>query len=636
LGAYCRQSLAQHLDTDEIFTVAKASFDYYHQHFGLRYPLPKYDQLFVPEFNAGAMENLGAVTFNEQFVFRSRVTDTERLSRASVIAHEMAHMWFGDIVTMRWWGDLWLNESFATYMAPTVLTAATRFSSAWTHFATGDKAWGYHADQQPTTHPISTDVGDSDTALTNFDGISYGKGAGVLRQLVAWVGEDAFYAGLRSYFTKHAYGNASLDDLLVELSAASGRDLARWASQWIGTAGVNTLAYDDDAAVVVQTAPADHPTLRDHRIRVGRYDLVDGVLTRRDQVELDVSGARTPVPQPTGAAGGPADLVLVNDDDLTYARTALDERSLRTVLAHVGALADPLARAVCWAALWELTRDAAIAASGLVDAVVRGARAESEVATLGKLLGNAQHAVDRYLPPAASATAADRLAGELLALASEPDVEPSRQLALVRGFAAAARSTDHLAVLADWLAGRRVPAGLVIDTDLRWQLLVRRAACGDPGGGDPDGTSIDSRIDDELRRDDTSSGRRWAATARAAVPTAVAKERVWAEVVERDALSNDMVRGHVDGFWQPGQDHVSRPYADRYFAAVPGLWASRPVEIATEIARGLYPWTLIEQQTVDRTDAVLAGDLPHALRRILLEQRAEVLRALAARAKAAG
>ncbi|HZG94288.1 MAG TPA: aminopeptidase N [Mycobacteriales bacterium] len=625
LGAYCRRSLARHLDADEIFTVTKASFDYYHRHFGLRYPLPKYDQLFVPEFNAGAMENLGAVTFNESFVFRSQVTESERLTRASVIAHEMAHMWFGDIVTMRWWGDLWLNESFATYMAPAVLTAATRFTNAWTHFATSDKTRGYRADQQPTTHPISTDVGDTDAALTNFDGISYGKGAGVLRQLVAWVGEDAFYAGLRSYFARHAYANASLDDLLGELSAASGRDLRRWADQWVGSAGVNTLGYDAHAAVVVQTAPADHPTLRDHRIRVGRYDLTGGVLRRRDQVELDVAGARTSVPEL--ADGRPAHLVLVNDDDLTYTRTAFDECSLRTVLAHVGALPDPLARAVCWAALWELARDAALPAAEYVDAVVRGARGESEVATLGGLLANAQHAVDRYLPPAASPAAADCLAAELLDLAGQPDVESSRQLALVRGFAATARSAEHLAVVAGWLAGSGVPAGLVVDTDLRWQLLVRLAARGAAG---------ETAVADELRRDDTSSGRRWAATAHAALPTPGAKARVWADVIASDALSNDMVRGNVDGFWQPGQDDVCRPYADRYFAGVPGLWASRPVEIATEISRGLYPWTLIEQATVDRTDVVLAGDLPHALRRVLLEQRAEVVRALSARAAVAG
>jgi aminopeptidase N len=444
-------------------------------------------------------------------------------------------------------------------------------------------------------------------------------------QLVAWVGEDAFYAGLRSYFAKHAYANASLDDLLVELSAASGRDLRRWAAQWVASAGVNTLAYDDDAAVVVQTAPADHPTLRDHRIRIGRYDLTDGVLTRRDQVELDVSGARTAVPEPVAAAGSPADLVLVNDDDLTYARTALDERSLRTVLAHIGALGEPLARAVCWAALWELTRDARLPAGQFVDAVVRGARTESEVATLGMLLANAQHAVDRYLPPTVSVAAADGLAAELLDRAGECGADASRQLALVRGFAAVARSPEHLAVLSGWLSGAGVLTGLVIDTDLRWQLLVRLAAGGAAG---------DTLIDEELRRDDTSSGRRWAATARAAVPTPTAKERVWADVVRSGALSNDLVRGNVDGFWQPGQDDVCRPYADRYFAAVPGLWASRPVEIATEISRGLYPWTLVEPQTVDRTDAVLAGDPPHALRRILLEQRAEVVRALAARVAA--
>ncbi len=405
LGVYCRQSLASYLDPDEIFEITRQGFDYFHAAFGVRYPFGKYDQLFVPEYKAGAMENAGCVTFLEDYIFRSRVTDSDRENRAQTILHEMAHMWFGDLVTMRWWDDLWLNESFATWCEMVSSTEATRWTSGWTSFAQVFKAWAYRQDQLPSTHPIAADIPDIEAVEVNFDGITYAKGAAVLKQLVAYVGRDNFLAGVRDYFGKHAWGNATLADLLGSLEQASGRDLASWSKSWLETAGVNTLRpyFETDgdgrftAFQVLQDAPADHPELRPHRLAIGLYDRTEAGITRRRRVELDVAGAATEVPELVGDRQ--PDLVLVNDDDLSYAKVRLDGRSLQTVVSAISQIQDPLAAALCWASAWDMTRDAEMRTRDFVALVKAGVPALQQMPVLERVLSMTGVAVRRFTDP---------------------------------------------------------------------------------------------------------------------------------------------------------------------------------------------------------------------------------------------
>ncbi|MDQ4134448.1 MAG: aminopeptidase N, partial [Actinomycetota bacterium] len=405
LGVFCRKSLAQYLDADEIVEITRQGLDFFQREFEYPYPFDKYDQLFVPEFRFGAMENAGCVTFSERMIFRSRVTESSRESRANVILHEMAHMWFGDLVTMKWWDDLWLNESFATYMAVDSCVRATRFTSAWARFSWSTKMAAVRQDQLPSTHPISADITDTDVLEQHFDGITYAKGASVLKQLVAWVGIGAFIEGLRGYFPRHEWENAELADFLAALEQASGRDLGAWSKEWLETAGVNTLRASFEvtdgaytAFAVTQQAVADHPTLRSHRIAVGLYELGDEGLVRRHRVELDISGSRTEVPDLIGQAQ--PDLVVINDDDLTYAKVRLDERSLATVEERLSALPDPLARSLCWASTWDMVRDAELATRRFVNLVVRHAPVEPDDSVVERLLGQALVAVDAYGDPA--------------------------------------------------------------------------------------------------------------------------------------------------------------------------------------------------------------------------------------------
>ncbi len=621
LGLFCRRSLAPHLDPDEFFEFTAQAFDWYHREFGYRYPFgPKYDQLIVPEFNAGAMENPAAVTFREEMsLFRSRVTEAERERRAEVIAHEMAHMWFGDLVTMRWWDDLWLNESFATYASFLVLTGATRFHDAWTSFCNLEKAWGYRQDQLPSTHPISADVPDTRTALTNFDGISYGKGAAVLKQLAAWVGLDAFLDGLRAYFRRHEFGNTSLRDLLDALEAASGRDLGSWSKDWLETAGVATLrpSFDVDAngCITRFEVVQESATLRDHRLAVGIYE--DGV--RKHRIELDVTGATTGVPELAGVPRG--DLVLLNDDDLTFAKIRFDPASLAWVTERIGQVRDPLARTLCWQATWDMTRDAELGARAYARLVLGGVDREDDIGVMQTVLANATLGLTRYADPARRGDALADFASACLERCVAAPAGSDRQLAFARAFAAAATS-GTIVVLRDWLDGHGAPAGLAVDSEVRWLLLARLCASGVAGEED---------VARELKRDHTAFGEKHAATARAARPEPSAKEAAWAAVVESDRLSNHLQAATMAGFWQPDHVELCRPYVERYFAALPRVWQTRTGEIATAIARDLYPVLLAEQATLDRTDVFLgeAGPEP-ALRRVLVEKRADVVRAIRA------
>ncbi|MEU8012638.1 aminopeptidase N [Micromonospora parva] len=629
LGIYCRRSLAEHLDADadEIFTVTRQSLDRFHQLFTERYPFGKYDQAFVPEFNSGAMENPGIVTFRDDYIFRSAVTDTQREQRAGTIAHEMAHMWFGDLVTMRWWDDLWLNESFAEYLGTRVTAEATRFDQSWTTFAMRRKAWGYAADQRPSTHPVAPqEVADADEGLLNFDGISYAKGASVLRQLVAWLGDEAFLAGLNAHFAAHRFGNATLDDLLTSLSASSGRELSGWAELWLRQPQVNTLraevAVDADGryteVAVVQTAPESHPLLRPHRIGVGRY-AADGTV-QRDELDIDpaADGGRTVLGQLTGEPA--ARLLLLNDGDLTFAKVRLDPASAEAVPQVLPGLTDPLARAVLWGEALDAATDGERPVSGLVDLMVAALPTETQVIIAEDVLTLSRSLVDRYLDPLARSTALARIAGACQRLLDDAPAGESLQLAAARGWIAATTDAD---LLVGWLAGRDVPAGLKVDAELRWAALRRLVVLGAAG---------EAEIAVEAAADVSATGAERAARCRAALPDPAAKQAAWEIIVRGDGLSSRLLEATAEGFWQPEQADLTAVYVDRYFAEMPAAAERRTVWTAGRVAALAFPRYAVAQPTWDAATALLAReDLTPGLRRVVTDAADDLRRALVAR-----
>ncbi|UPK63823.1 aminopeptidase N [Rhodococcus pyridinivorans] len=641
LRIFCRASLAEYMDADRLFTETKQGFGFYHANFGIPYAFGKYDQLFVPEFNAGAMENAGAVTFLEDYVFRSKVTRYSYERRAETVLHEMAHMWFGDLVTMRWWDDLWLNESFATFASVLCQASATEYTNAWTTFANVEKSWAYRQDQLPSTHPIAADIPDLAAVEVNFDGITYAKGASVLKQLVAYVGQEPFLAGLREYFRDHAYGNATFDDLLAALEKASGRDLSDWGAQWLKTTGLNILRPDfevDDQghftrfAVVQEGAQPGAGEFRVHRLAIGVYDDDgSGKLVRTHRVEIDVDAAeRTEVTDVVGVPRGA--FVLVNDDDLTYCSVRLDEESLATVIDRVGDIAESLPRTLVWSAAWEMTRQAEMKARDFVALVQRGIAAETEVGVVQRLLMQAHTALESYADPswAAEQGRAD-FANRLLELARESVAGSDHQLAFVNALTTAYLSPWHTEVLEELLGADPATVGLpglTVDTDLRWRIVQALAAA-----GEVDAEGVESPfIDAEAERDPTAAGARQAAAARAARPQEAVKEQVWQTVVHDDSVPNITARAVIGGFAPAGQGELLEPYVARYFAEVPGVWERRSSEVAQTVVIGLYPSWSISEQSVAAADEFLAGDHPPALRRLVVEGRAGVVRSLKARA----
>jgi aminopeptidase N len=640
LGIYCRPSLARYLDSDAIFEVTRQGFDWFQEKFDYAYPFAKYDQLFVPEFNAGAMENAGAVTIRDQYVFRSKVTDAAYEVRAETILHELAHMWFGDLVTMEWWNDLWLNESFATYtsIACQAYAPGSRWPHSWTTFANSMKTWAYRQDQLPSTHPIMAEIRDLDDVLVNFDGITYAKGASVLKQLVAYVGMDEFFRGVQAYFKRHAYGNTRLSDLLGALEETSGRDLSTWSEKWLRTAGINVLRpeTETDAEGVItsfavrQQAPAlpagakGTPTLRPHRIAIGLYDLdgATGKLVRTDRLELDVDGELTAVPELAGRPR-PA-VILLNDDDLSYAKVRLDEQSLAVVTEHLGDFESSLPRALCWASAWDMTRDAELPTRDYLSLVLSGIAKETDIGVVQSLHRQVKLAIDLYADPTTREALLTRWTDATLAHLRAAEPGSDHQLAWARAFAATARTPEQLDLLEGLLDGTHTVDGLAVDTELRWAFVQRLAAVG---------RFDETEIAGEYGRDKTAAGERHAATARAARPTAEAKAEAWASVVESDKLPNAVQEAVIAGFVQTDQRELLEPYTEKYFEALRGVWDSRSHEMAQQIAVGLYPTVQVSQDTLNRTDTWLSTADPNAaLRRLVSESRAGVERALRAQA----
>ncbi|MCV7299424.1 aminopeptidase N [Mycobacterium barrassiae] len=640
LGLFCRASLAEFMDAERLFTETKQGFAFYHKNFGVPYAFGKYDQLFVPEFNAGAMENAGAVTFLEDYVFRSKVTRASYERRAETVLHEMAHMWFGDLVTMQWWDDLWLNESFATFASVLCQDEATEYKQAWTTFANVEKSWAYRQDQLPSTHPVAADIPDLAAVEVNFDGITYAKGASVLKQLVAYVGLEEFLSGLRDYFRDHAFANATFGDLLGALEKASGRDLSGWGRQWLKTTGLNTLRpeFDVDAegrftrfAISQSGAQPGAGETRVHRLAVGIYDDDgNGKLVRTHREELDVDGDTTEVPPLQGVSRG--QLILVNDDDLTYCSLRLDPQSLQTVLTRIADIADPLPRTLAWSAAWEMTRDAELKARDFVALVISGVHAESEVGVAQRLLLQAQTALASYADPTWAAENGWPAFGDaLLDLARESQPGSDHQLAFVNALCASVLSPNHVAVLSTLLdnepAAVNMP-GLVIDTDLRWRIVTALATAGVIDADGPETPFIDA----EAERDPTAAGGRHAAQAAAARPQLAVKEADWQEVIEDDTLANATARSIIAGFVRPGQEELLKPFRDKYFDAISGVWQRRSSEVAQTVVVGLYPSWDISQDGLDAADRFLSDpDVPPPLRRLVLEGRAGVERSLRAR-----
>lgn len=628
LGVYARKSLWQYLDADYVFEKTRQGFAYFEEKFGFPYPFAKYDQLFVPEFNAGAMENAGAVTFTETYVFRSKVTDAVKERRVVTILHELAHMWFGDLVTMKWWNDLWLNESFAEWASTIATAEATEWEAAWTTFNAMEKTWAYRQDQLPSTHPVVAEINDLEDVQVNFDGITYAKGGSVLKQLAAWVGIEQFFAGVAAYFQKHQWSNTEVGDLLAELEATSGRDLGDWAKKWLETAGVNTLSplieQDDHGSLtrfaIVQTAPSDYPTIRPHRLAVGFYSLRGGVLERVHRVELDVDGDRTEVPELRGIRR--PDLVLLNDDDLAYAKIRLDERSLSTAIAHLKDIADPLARSLVWGAAWDQTRDAEASATDYIDLVLRNIGAETESTTVRTTLAQLQLAANSYVAPATREAARERVADGLWELAQAAEAGSDSQLQFVTAFASAAATPALVETVRALREGETVLDGLDIDTDLSWQLLVALAAGGAATAAD---------IDEARAADNTAKGGEFAAQAKAALPSREAKQDAWSALIDRADAPNTIVRSAALGFTHPATVDVLAEFVGPYFEMLLPIWESRSYQIAQYLIVGLYPSALANVELRDATRAWLSAnkDAAPALRRLVSENLAGVERALA-------
>ncbi|PXY14744.1 aminopeptidase N [Corynebacterium striatum] len=616
LGVYCRASLAEHLDAERILTETKQGFDFYHRNFGFAYPFGKYDQIFVPEFNAGAMENAGCVTIRDEYVFSSKATHYKYERRADTILHELAHMWFGDLVTMEWWDDLWLNESFATWSAAISQAEETQYDTAWVTFANVEKSWAYQQDQLPTTHPISTDASDIETVEQNFDGITYAKGASVLKQLQAYVGRENFFAGVRRHFKAHAYSNATFDDLLSSLETSSGRDLSFWAQQWLKTTGINSLSVhtETDSAGIITAAELvqSGDTLRTHRVCVGLYSLQGDKVVRTDRIEMDIDGASTEIAELVGKKRADIDFILPNDDDLTYALLDLDEGSLEFLIGNIDKFEDPLARTLCWSAAWEMTRGGAMKARDFVALVARGAAAETELAVLERILQQAASAQSNYADPAwakESTVLADAL------LEGTKDSDPERSIIFAQALAKIRLTDGTRAFLQDVLESSD-------DEGLRWYAIAALAADGALG-------DVSSAVDAQLARDNSATGYQAAVRARAAVNTAENKRAVWDEIVAGELTNHDLT-SKLEGLTYPGSDELLP--TSEFFDVAEKVWSSQSSEIGLTSVTGLFPSWAISQETLDEADEFLKRDLAGGLRRSVTEQRDRMARALRNRA----
>ncbi|NBU71078.1 MAG: aminopeptidase N, partial [Bacteroidetes bacterium] len=632
LGVYGRSSLAQYIDAEYIFEKTKEGFKFFEEQFDYPYPFDKYDQLFVPDFNAGAMENAGAVTITESYVFRGAVNGFIKERRIITVLHELAHMWFGDLVTMRWWNDLWLNESFAEYASYLATAEATEYKEAWTTFASHEKSWGYREDQMPSTHPVVANIRDLEDVQVNFDAITYAKGGSVLRQLVAWVGQENFMKGLASYFKKHQFNNAELVDLLTELELTSGRELRDWSKLWLETSGVNTLKAElieaegkITAFSVKQSYHPDYPTLRPHRIGIGYYNLQNGKLVKTHRIEVDIDGASTEVPELVGTVR--PDLILLNDGDLAYAKLRLDDRSWQTTLEHLADAEDSLVRALLWGAAWDSTRDAEADPKDFIHLVLNNIATESNATAMMTLLNQLVTVSSMYLKPENRSEYKTKIGDALLSMARNAAAGSEAQLQFLKFFPRFATAQEHAVALRALLTGEEKLSGREIDTDLKWDLLTGLVTLG---------AADEAEIDAALAADNTANGQKAAALAKAAIPTAEAKAKVWETAVNTNEWSNTILQYSTIGFGRSASAELLTPYVEKYFHDVLKMWTEKTFKMAEYAVVNLYPVTLATKELAEKTRSFL--DTPEivaipALRRLLVENLDPIDRALKVQAK---
>ncbi len=634
LGMYARKSLAEFMDPDDVFLITKQGFAYFEEVFGIEYPFEKYDQIAVVDYNWGAMENSGCVTFLEELlVFRSKVTDRMFERRAHVILHEMAHMWFGNLVTMQWWNDLWLNESFAEWSSALALAECTRFKESWTGFNIDSKNWAYDQDQLVTTHPIITDPSDIETAAANFDGISYAKGASVLAQLVHYCGREKFLEGLRNYFKKHAWGNTTLDDLLNAITESSGRDLSPWVDTWLRTAGVNTLRPEItldasgtkyESLKVLQEAPsvpAGSKELRPHRLSVGLFDVQGDRVVRRSTTEIDVDGASTEVTALTGQPA--ADIVLINDLDLSYGKWRLDARSVETLKSYLGKIDDSLARALCWSAAWDMTRDAEISTTEWIDIALSGLIGEDHISSVSGAGMKISLTIESYASPAHRTALKERAADAVYAILANEKPGSDKQLQLAKIFGSLASNPAQVAQLRAIFDGSLT--GLLLDNDLRWSLGTYLAET-----GNFDQEELQKLLD----ADNTIPGNAAFQKALAAQPTMAAKKSAW-DAIYKVETGTQIRQSKMAGFQRPAHRELLAEFVDPYFDTLLKTWDEHGFEMAGTIVEYMYPRYIITEEVLAKTDNWLMAhkDAPAALVRFVSENRDHLARALRAQAK---
>ncbi len=621
LGLHCRQSLAAHLDkdADELFEITGQCFDEYHRLFGIRYPFGDYHQAFVPEFNAGAMENPGCVTFTDDLVFKAQATDSFRATRANVVAHEMAHQWFGDLVTMQWWDDLWLNESFAEYMGYRVTHDATRFDDGWEEYAFKTKAWGMKADQRSSTHPIAGNgAADAQQALTDFDGISYSKGTAALRQLNAYLGDKAFLAGVINHLQKHAFGNATLSDLLTSWEEASGKDVRGWAEAWLRTSGVDTLSCevdDDGGAVVRRINGSPVEVARPHAFTVTAYDAQGHGQAK----QLVLTEETTAVPFDSIDPDG---LLLPDSADATWAKIRLDRSSLSRVPTLLPRIQDPIARAVVWGSLREGLLDATIDPELYLRTIELVLPTESDLTVeniLGGSFSGAIGQVGRYFSVDGDRR---RLAAVAAALVDQAPPASNRQLIAVRSLI---ELTDDSDLLRGWLSGESTPDGFVADENFRWRLTKKLCAMGVFG---PD------EIAAETQRDPSSQGALHALQCRAALPHRETKEAVWTAIVSDTDLSNYELYALAQSFFRPDQVALTAPFVARYFDEVPKTASIRTGWIVEQTAALGYPRFAVDSSMIALADACLSDEaLDTGVRRSISDETDDLRRVVESRAR---
>ena len=634
MALYCRQSIKDGLDKDAayLFDEVQKGFTFYAKLFGIPYPYQKYDQIFVPEYNAGAMENIGNVTVVDSYVFQSKVSDAVADRRVSSLLHELAHMWFGDLVTMKWWNDLWLNESFAEFMCTLSTAEATEWKTEWATFASGEKSWGEEQDQLPTTHPIVAPINDINDTEANFDGITYAKGGSVLKQLMAYVGRDNFFKGIHSYLTKHSYGNATLNDLLAELNAASGRDLDAWSKLWLQESGINTLttkvATDADGVItkfaVEQKGSANNGVLRPHTLKIGFYGLQDGKVVRLDSFQEDIDAApSTEIADLVGKKR--PEFILLNDDDLTYAKLRFDQQSLDFLEDHLADFDDALARAVASLALWDMTRDAEYPAEKYIKVTLTQLARENQATTFKTILAGLMTTVRQYVAPARSAAMLESTSEALWKLTTEAEAGSDAQFQLLGAYLGLGADKDFESHARGLLSGELSLPGLEVDNNLRWTILISLARVG---------AVDDDEIKAELDKDDSIANREFAYRARASRPTAEAKKWAWDSAMDPDALTNSQLRAVVLGFASGSDPKLYEGYIKPFFDAINTVWTTRTYHSSETMlgscvsAYSLYPAPAPTDELIAAANEWLAAnkDKDHALLGAIEDDLAATLR----------